>query len=74
MPIGVTLAAVAVATAPIPPATWANAYEAAGRWEAALDIYLQLHESGRGSVPELPDRIHRCVRHAALFQRHRDPG
>jgi hypothetical protein len=74
MPIGVSLAATAlVATVHLPPATIAAGHEASGQWEAALDIYLSLHETNRGAIPDLQARIHRCVRNAAQFRRHRDP-
>ena len=74
MAIGISLAAVVIATAPIPAANWAIAHEAAGHWDNALDLYLRLPESRRATIPDLASRIHRCIRYSAQFQRHRDPA
>ncbi len=47
--------------------------ERAGKWDAALDLYLKAYLGGK-PTPELRDRIRFCLRNVAQLQRHRDPA
>ncbi len=53
--------------------TDAETAERAGKWDAALDLYLKLYLSGK-PTPELRDRIRTCLRNVTQIQRHRDPA
>jgi C-terminal peptidase prc len=59
-------------TAPDPLA--ALAYERAGQWEKALDVYLKLYLADPTAGADLKDRIRECLRHTAQIRRHRDPA
>ena len=47
--------------------------ERAGKWDAALDLYLKAYLGGK-PTPELRDRIRFCLRNVTQLQRHRDPA
>ncbi len=53
--------------------TDAETAERAGKWDAALDLYLKLYLGGK-PTPELRDRIRTCLRNVTQIQRHRDPA
>lgn len=52
----------------------ALAYEKAGQWEKALDVYLKVYLSDPAAHSDLRDRIRDCLRHSAQVRRHRDPA
>jgi carboxyl-terminal processing protease len=47
--------------------------ERAGKWDAALDLYLKAYLGGKPTA-ELRDRIRFCLRNVTQLQRHRDPA
>lgn len=51
----------------------AEAAEKAGKWDAALDLYLRLFTAGRDGS-DLRERIRVCLRHVAQGRRQRDPA
>ena len=45
----------------------------AGKWDAALDLYLKAYLGGKPTA-ELRERIRSCLRNVAQLHRHRDPA
>jgi C-terminal peptidase prc len=82
--IAIIALAVGLASAPVvagpprptpePDPAVALAYEQAGQWDKALEIYFRLYLADPSANADLRERIRTCLRHSAQVRRHRDPA